>query len=286
MHKKPTIIFFGTSAYAVMVLSKLHESGMTPVVIITTPDKPAGKRLEMNPSPVKVWTLAHNLPLHQPEKLKDEAFQNEIKKLNPDLGIVVAYGKIIPQSIIDIPKHGTLNVHASLLPKLRGASPIETAVLTDERKTGVTIMVVDSEMDHGPIVASEEVVMEPWPPEAATLGKVLVASGAKLLIESIPGWIEGTLKAKEQDHSKATYTKKIEKTDGELDLSADPYQNFLKIQAYHDWPGTFFFVEKAGKKIRVLVKKATYENGELTILRVVPEGKKETAYSEFKKTLG
>ncbi len=285
--KKCNLIFFGTSDYSVMVLQTLIASGFTPALIVTTPDKPAGKHLVLTPPPVKVFAQSHNLPFIQPEKLKDPALLAELKSSNFDGGIVVAYGKIIPQEIIDVPKTGLLNLHASLLPKLRGASPIETAILQDKKNTGVTIMQVDAEMDHGPIVAQQEVSMQPWPPTAPELGKNLVRAGADLLVKIIPEWLSGNIKATEQDHSQATYTKKIEKKDGEIDLSADPYQNFLKIQAYREWPRTFLFVDKHNVKVRVIIADARFNEQEntLEITRVIPEGKKDMSYEDFKRSL-
>ena len=196
---------------------------------------------------------------------------------------MVAYGKIIPQNVLDIPAHGALNIHASLLPKFRGASPIESAILADDRNAGVTIMAIDGKMDHGPIVAQEKVIVENWPPEARELGDKLVSAGANLLVKILLDWISGKIEAMPQDESLATHAEKIKKTDGQIDLSGDPYQNFLKIQAFASWPTAFFFMERNGKKIRVIVKKAKYENGKLEILRVVPEGKKEMDYCELLK---
>lgn len=279
--KTPNLAFFGTSHYAVMILDALKNAGLSPSLIITTPDKPAGKGMQLTPPPVKVWAQEQKIEVLQPEKLKEAAFLETLKARNFDLFIVVAYGKIIPQEVIDISPKGALNVHASLLPKLRGASPIETAILQDEKHTGITIMLIDSEMDHGPIIAQKEVVMDPWPPKARELGKALVEAGGQLLIEVIPKWLAGSIEAKPQDHSQATYTKKIIKEDALIDLSADPYKNFRKIQAYAEWPKPYFFADKHGKKIRVIIKDAEYKNDTLIIKRVIPEGKKEMDYSAF-----
>ncbi len=282
---KPNIAFFGTSQYAVMILDALTNTDLLPTLIITTPDKPAGKGMQLTAPPVKIWALVHAIPVLQPEKLKEAAFIEKLREAQFDLFIVVAYGKIIPQEVIDISPHGALNVHASLLPKLRGASPIETAILEDEKNTGITIMLIDNEMDHGPIIAQQEVILEPWPPKAHDLGKALVQTGGELLVKVIPEWIAGKMQALPQDHSKATYTKKIEKGNALIDLSADPYENFRKIQAYTDWPKPYFFVEKNGKSIRVIIKEADFKDGILHILRVIPEGKKEMDYSIFQQSL-
>lgn len=282
---KPKIVFFGTSPYAVMILEALTHADLKPELIITTPDKPAGKGMQITPPPVKVWAVNHDQKVLQPEKLKDPLFLDVLKDENFDLFIVVAYGKIIPQEVIDLSPHGVLNVHASLLPKLRGASPIESAILEDMKQTGITIMIIDSQMDHGPILAQKEVIVEPWPPKARYLGKALVEAGGQLLVEVIPQWLNGTLQPQEQDHSQATYTKKIVKEDALIDLSDDPYLNFRKIQAYADWPKPYFFVERNGKQVRVIIKEAKYKDGILTILRVVPEGKKEMNYADLIKSV-
>ncbi|MDQ3014753.1 MAG: methionyl-tRNA formyltransferase [bacterium] len=285
--KKSNLAFFGTSHYAVMILDALKRAGLSPSLIITTPDKPAGKGMQLTPPPVKIWAQQEHIEVLQPEKLKETSFLETLKARNFDLFIVVAYGKIIPQEVINISPKGVLNVHASLLPKLRGASPIETAILQDEKHTGITIMLIDSEMDHGPIIAQKEVSMDPWPPKARELGYTLVETGGQLLVEVIPQWLNGSIEAKPQDHSCATYTKKIVKEDALIDLSADPYENFRKIQAYAEWPKPYFFTEKnspaaqAGKKIRVIIKDAEYKNDTLVIKRVIPEGKKEMDYSAF-----
>ncbi len=277
--------FFGTSDYSVMILDALKQAGLSPALVIAQPDKPKGRKLVITPPPTKVWALANDIRVLQPEKLKEESFISEIKNANYDLFIVVAYGKIIPQEVLDLSKHGALNVHASLLPKLRGASPIETAILEDEKNTGVTIMVVDAEMDHGPIVAQGKVEISNWPPKAKELGEKIVALGGELLVKSIPDFIADKTKLQEQDHSKATFTKKINKEDGEIDLSQDAYKNFLKIQAFSEWPTAFFFVEKNGKKTRVIITDAKYADGKLEILKVIPEGKKEMNYKDFERSL-
>jgi methionyl-tRNA formyltransferase len=284
-HLKPNFAFFGTSEYSVQTLDVLKHAGLLPTLIITTPDKPAGKKLELTPSPVKVWSTENNIPFIQPEKLKTEEVIQKLKAGHFDVFIVIAYGKIIPKEILDIPSHGALNIHASLLPKLRGASPIESAILTDKKNTGVTIMLIDEEMDHGPILAQEEVVVEPWPPKAHELGHKLVEAGSHLLIEMVPKWLKGEIIPLPQDHTQATYTEKIQKNDGLIDLAADPYQNFRKIQAFSVWPRTFFFVERNNQKIRVIITEAEFKNGMLNILKVIPEGKKEMNYSDFARSL-
>lgn len=271
-------VFFGSDAFSVAVLDELVRHNLTPSLIVTTPDRPQGRGLVLTPSPVRVWAQEHGITTLQPERL-DASF---IASLGTgwDLFLLASYGLIVPQQVLDIPTHGTLNVHPSLLPQYRGASPIESAMLADTKETGVTIMLMDSKMDHGPIVMQETAYFAHWP-KKPVVEEALATLGGRLLAEAIPLWLSGSIEATPQQHERATFTQKLTKADGELDLSADAYKNFLKIQAYTPWPGTFFFTEKHGKRIRVKVTDAAYEHGQLKILRVVPEGKKEVDYETF-----
>ncbi len=281
--KKIKLIFFGTSEYSVMVLDTLKEAGYLPELIITTPDKPQGRGLVLTPPPVKIWAEKNKIKYIQPETLKDEKVVEDTTKIEPDLGVAVAYGKIIPKELINTPKHGILNLHASLLPKYRGSCPIENAILNDEKENGSTIIKIDEKMDHGPIISKVPVSVSDWPPKSFELGEILVKEGARELARIIPLWVEGKIKPEIQDESIATYTKKIAKEDGLIDLSGDPYENFLKIRAYDGWPNAYFFAERSGKKIRVIIKDAEFKNGELKIIRVIPESKKEMNYGDFLK---
>lgn len=269
--------FFGTPEYSVMTLEKLHNAGFEISFVVTQPDRPSGRKMILTSPPVKNWAEKNLIPVYQPENLKDEGFIESIKKYNCDVFVVIAYGKIIPENILNIPKAKSLNIHGSLLPRLRGSCPIETAILNNEKNTGVTIIRMDSEMDHGPIVAKKDVIVEPWPPQATTLGNAIVEAGSDLLVSILPDWIEGKIKEEEQDHALATYTKKIQKEDGLIDLTDDPYKNYLKIQAYHGWPSAFFF--KDGKRIKIT--QASFQDGKLTIEKVIPEGKSEMDYKSL-----
>lgn len=279
--QKIKVGFFGTPDYAVMTLDALYQAGFDIAFVVTMPDRPQGRKMLLTPPPVKVWAEQHKVPVLQPEKLRDPVFIESLKNFECDVFIVIAYGKIIPDEILNIPKAKSLNIHGSLLPKLRGSCPIETAILNDEKKTGATIIRMDSEMDHGPIIAMKDVIVEPWPPRAGVLGNEIVKTGSELLVSILPDWIAGKLPEIEQDHSQATYTKMIQKEDGLMNLSDDPYKNYLKIQAYHGWPSAFFFVEKDGKKIRVKITQATFKDGQLIIEKVIPEGKSEMDYENF-----
>lgn len=285
------MVFYGTSEFSVYVLEVFKARGILPEVIVTTPDKPQGRKLIMTPPPSKVWAEKEGVKVMQFAKLNEDAIA-EIKALAPKLFIVASYGLIIPKAILDIPTEGTLNIHPSLLPLYRGASPLQSMILTDDKHTGVTIMQMDEKMDHGPIVAQKEILFtENFPPRVDELEKTLAEVGANLLVDNLEGYIGKTLELIPQDHDKATFTKKISKEDGLVNvetLTGDvAYQQYLKIQALHGWPGTYFYVEKetaeGPKKIRVVIKDASWEKDTSTLIlkRVTPEGGKEMNYSDF-----
>jgi methionyl-tRNA formyltransferase len=273
-------VYFGTPEFAAIILDELETAGYLPTLIVTAPPKPKGRKLVLTPSEVEVWGKTHDIPVITPTTLKNEEIIPILQKEGAHLFVVAAYGKIIPKTILDIPSHGVINVHPSLLPKFRGSAPIESAILSNETRTGVTIMQLDEEMDHGPVIAQRERIIANWPPRGSELTRDLAHFGGKLLAEIIPEWLNG-LKAFPQDHSRATFTKKISKEDGLIDLSGDPLLNYKKIRAYDEWPGAYFFLERNGKQIRVKITNAEYRNGALTILRVIPEGKKEMSYEDF-----
>ena len=281
------IAFFGGEPLAVPALEALRERHILPDLIITNPDTPQGRKLILTPPPTKIWAEKYELAVFQPEKVSDPEVIKKLASENFDLFIVVAYGKILPEAIVSMPRLGTINVHPSLLPRFRGPSPIRSTILNDERETGVTIMKMDSEMDHGPIIAQEKVTIdkEQWPIPGRTLDNLLANAGARLLTEVLPQWIGGNCETHEQNHKEATFTKILTKEMGEIDLHDDPYQNLLKIRAFDGWPGTYFFTEKNGKKVRVKITDAELnDKGDLEILRVIPEGKKEMDFLTFTKS--
>lgn len=285
MNKIPTIAFFGTPQIAVWVLDELKKENLLPALVITNPDAPKGRKLALTPSPVALWAEREGIETLKLQTLKDASVAEALKSSGCDLFIVAAYGKIIPQAILDIPKYKTLNVHPSLLPKLRGASPIRSAILQDVFPTGVSIMVLTQGIDEGPLLAQEAAAITPemWPVRGAALDYLLAQHGGSLLARTIPKWVEGSVNAQAQKHSEATYCEKITKEMGELDLTADPYKNYLKICAFDEWPGTYFFTEQNGKRVRVKIAGASFAHGTLTITRVIPEGKKEMDYTAFLK---
>jgi len=277
-------IFFGSSLFSVIVLNELLKAGFKPAAAVTIPDQPAGRGLKNRPSAVKQWAGGKAVPVLTPEKLNGDLIA-AIKTFQPHFFITASYGKILPNNLLRLPPRGALNVHPSLLPRYRGPSPVESVIMADDKKTGVSIIEMDDKMDHGPIVAAREVPATPWPPEAPFLEELLAGEGGRLLVDVIPAWLTGKLIAKPQDESLATYTKKISKEDGRIDLGDDPRKNFLKIKALAGWPGVYFFMERNGRKIRVIIKQASLIRGKLLIDRVLPEGKKEMSYTDFLRGL-
>ena len=277
-------VFFGGSEFSVLVLDELKAQNILPNLIITTPDKPKGRKLVLTPTPVKIWAQKNNIEVLDPVSLKknNEELIVKLKIEYYNLFLVASYGKIIPQEILDIPQKGTLNVHPSLLPKLRGASPIKSAILS-ENETGVSIMLLDAEMDHGPILAEEKIIS--WennnPPYEKDLAEMLGHKGGQMLAKIIPDWLEGKIEAKEQNHEQATLCGKIEKEDGQINLEDDPQKNLRKIHAFHQWPVAFYFAERNEKKVRVNIKSAHIENEKLVLKTVVPEGKREMPFTDF-----
>ncbi len=279
MFKNIKIAFFGSSEFSIIVLDELKKNGVNPAFIVTTPDKEQGRKMILTPNIVKTWAENNSIEYITPESLKEESVQNKLSEYN--LFIVASYGKIIPKIIIDLPNYHTLNIHPSLLPKYRGPSPLQEQILNDEKNIGVSIMMIDEQVDHGAILAQKEVSISNWPVGFNSLQEILGKEGAKILAEILPDWIASKISEKEQNHNEATFTKKTEKADGLLDLSEDAYKNYLKILAYEDWPGTYFIQNEK----RVIVKKASYKNNELKIERVVPEGKKEMNYEDYLRGL-
>ncbi len=272
-------IFFGTPELSTYTLTALEKEGLVPNVIITAPDSPQGRGLVLTPSPVKLWALERNIPVYTPEKIRNNEEVHQLCK-QYEFAILAAYGKIIPQSLLDCFPKGILNVHPSLLPLYRGPSPLEYQILQDEKEFGVTIIKLDSECDHGPIIAQREISFTETPSKEE-LGQKGFAEGGKLIAQYIGPYLSGVLPTLEQNHALATYTKKIEKKDGEILPNDTEQQKYLKYLAYKPWPGTFFFIDYNGKKIRLKITQAKFEENIFVIEKVIPEGKKEMFYSDL-----
>lgn len=276
-------IFFGTPELSTHTLNALEKEGLLPTAIVTAPDAPAGRGLVLAPSPVKIWALAKGIPVYAPEKIRNN---EEIHALcrQFQFAILAAYGKIIPQSILDCFPKGILNVHPSLLPLYRGPSPLEFQILNDEKEFGVTIIKLDSECDHGNVIAQREITFTETPSKQK-LGEVGFSEGGKLIAQYLGPYISGVLPTLEQNHELATFTQKIEKKDGEILSTDTERQKYLKYLAYQPWPGTFFFIEHGGRKIRLKITQARFENNTFVIEKVIPEGKKEMPYIDFTRGL-
>lgn len=276
-------VFFGTPEFSAHTLDALEKEGLVPRAIITAPDSPQGRGLVLTPSPVKIWALERNIPVYTPEKIKGNEEIHQLCK-GFEFAVLAAYGKIVPQSLLDCFPKGILNVHPSLLPSYRGPSPLEYQILRDEKEFGVTIIKLDSECDHGPIVAQREIHFTRTPSKEE-LGQIAFSEGGKLIAQYIGPYLSGVLPTLEQNHTQATFTHKLEKKDGEIFTVDTEREKYLKFLAFKPWPGTFFFFEHADKKIRLKITHATYENETFLIEKVVPEGKKEMLYSDFLRGL-
>lgn len=279
MTKDINWVFFGSSQFSVYVLDELKTHHILPRLIITTSDKPKGRKLVLTPTPVKTWAEENGIAVIEPLSLKNNNAEliSKLKSGSYDLFLVASYGKIIPKEIFEIPEHKTLNIHPSLLPKYRGASPIQSQILEDTKKIGTTIMQIEETMDTGPIVIQKNIVLENWPMGRKELEKILAKEGARLLAHILPEWLIGAIDPIMQNEDLATYCQKIEKTFGEINLAEDPYKNLLKIKAFEEWPTAYYFYNDK----RIIVTEATIENGMLKILKVIPEGKKEMPYEDF-----
>lgn len=264
------IIFLGTPELSVTILKSLLHAGYEIPLVVTSPDKPVGRKQILTPSAVKSFALEKGLKVITPEKL-DEDVLEEIRLSGGGLGIVVAYGHIIPQKVIDSLPKGFLNIHYSLLPEFRGASPVEQSILSGQKETGVTIQKLVFKLDAGPIIAVEKFPLDNQitTPE---LKDRLTEIGADLLTKILPDYLEGKIDPVEQDESKATHCKKINKADGEIKLTDSDESKWLKYRGYFGWPGIFYFDEN-GKRNKIT--EAILENGKFIIKKIIPEGKKE-----------
>lgn len=237
--KKISLVFMGTAEFAVPSLKALAQSELFNVLaVVTQPDRRAGRKKVLTPPPVKKTAVELGLPVLQPEKITE--IHDQLAEFNADVFVVVAYGQILPKSILDIPEHGVINVHGSILPKYRGASPIQSAVLNQEKETGVTIMIMDEKMDHGDILKISTVDISKSE-TSETLTEKLSFLGANALLDTIPQYIEGSITPQPQDHSQATYTKKITKESGRIDWTKPAKGIEAMIRAYTPWPTAYTF---------------------------------------------
>ena len=232
----------GTADFSCASLAALAaEPRFQVVAVVTQPDKPKGRDLKLQPSPVKVLAEKLGLPVKQPHRARDEHFIGELRALQPDLMVVVAYGQILPPAILDLPPHGCLNVHGSLLPKYRGAAPIQRAMANGDTVTGIAIMKMDAGLDTGPVLTMRATPILPTE-DCPALYARLAQMGADLLVETIPGWVAGTIVPQIQPVEGVTYAAKIKKEDAHVDWLLPATVLWNRLRAFTPWPGAFTFL--------------------------------------------
>ncbi len=236
------IVFMGTAELSCDSLEKLARTqGFQIAAVVTQPDRPRGRALKEQSSPVKTLALRLGLPVLQPERACDEKFIADLRGLQPDLIVVAAYGQILPQSILDLPRHGCLNVHTSLLPRYRGAAPIQWAIANGDAETGVTIMKMDAGLDTGPMVSQRRTAIQPAD-DSATLHDRLARLGAELLAQTIPDYVAGKIQPQPQPAAGASRAPKIKKEDGRIDWNRPAREIWNRLRAFTPWPGAFTFL--------------------------------------------
>lgn len=248
------VVFMGSPTFAIPSLDALAGlDGVEIVSVVTQPDRPSGRGQKLRPSAIKARALKLGLPVWTPKSLKKKKNQQQLRELAPDIMVVVAYGEILRRSVLDIAPHGALNVHGSLLPRHRGAAPIAGALLAGDKETGVTIMLMDEGMDTGPILAMHKVPVAPTDTRG-TLFETLSTLGADLLINTLPRWLAGEITPQAQEHDAATYTRQLEKHEGELNWTHSAEQIANRIRAFDPWPSTF--TSWQGKRLKILAATA------------------------------
>ena len=298
------LVFMGTPEFSAKILEGIFNDGYDVIGVITEPDKPTGRDMKVASTPVKRFATEKGIKVYQPEK--KIGVTEAVKELNPDICVVAAYGKIITKETLEIPKYGCINFHVSLLPELRGPSPIQYSILLGLPKTGVTIMIMDEGMDTGPILTQIEIPIEKSD-TSTSIQEKLLDKGLPLLLQTIPEYIDGSIKPQNQEDDKATYCKMIEKEDGHIDFNRNAEEEERKIRAFDVWPGVFTFWN--GKRIKILeiediqylisnIQYPNYEPGEVfldenknlclafakgfwIVKRLQMEGKKEMSAKDF-----
>ncbi len=230
-------VFMGTPRFAATILESLLHNQWPMLAVYTQPDRPAGRGHGMSPTPVKQLAVQRGVPVVQPETLKSDEAVAELARFGPDLIIVAAYGFILPDAVLASPGYGCLNIHPSLLPRHRGASPIASAILCGDDTTGVTVMLMDRGMDTGPIVAQEKATVSPED-TTGSLSSRLAEVGAGLMMKTLPEWMAGRLEARAQDASQATYSRVITVDDAEIDWRLSALELWRMVRAYNPWPGS------------------------------------------------
>lgn len=292
----PKIVFFGTPIFGQIVLQRLLSEKVKVVAVVTSPDKSLGQEQVLTPSPVRILAKEHKIPTLTPSNRKEmlAATNRKLMKLKPDLFVVASYKWIIPPETLAIPSKGALNVHPSLLPKYRGISPVQAAILNGDQETGVTIMLMDEQMDHGPILAQEKILLEPAETTPAAMVK-LAQAGGKLLVMTIPHYLTDKITPQPQDHSQATYTKLIKKEDGRVNWAESNLRIERMVRAYNPWPGVWTTVGEMAEQLerelrnarhqnlRLKILQAHIENGTISLDLIQVEGKNPISFADFGK---
>ena len=248
------VVFLGTPEFAVPTLRALHESvGTAVALVVTQPDRPTGRGQRLLPTAVKSFALERGLAVFQPERLRGPDVIERLRAADADLFVIAAYGQLLRQAVLDLPRHGCLNVHPSLLPRHRGPSPIAAAILAGDERTGVTIMLTERGMDTGPILA-QEIVPLGREETSASLTPRLADLGAELLLRTIPGWIAGTIAPQPQDEDRATHSRLFTKADGAIDWTRPADDLERQVRALNPWPRAFTFAR--GQRLQVLLARA------------------------------
>jgi methionyl-tRNA formyltransferase len=262
-----TLVFLGTPSFAVPTLVRVIEAGHRVLAVFTQPDRPKGRGGQLSTSPVKETALKLGLPVHQPERIRRPDPVEQLKQMQPDAMVVVGYGQIIPQSIIDIPRHGILNVHGSLLPKYRGAAPIQWAIANGESTTGVTTMRIDAGLDTGDMLLKWETSIGPEE-SAVELGQRMAQAGADLLVQTLAEIEAGTLRAEPQDNGQASLAPILKKEDGEVDWSWPAGKIFNRARGFLPWPGAYSYFR--GQLFHIWKARVAEENSDSAPGRLMP----------------
>jgi len=239
----------GTPQFSVPALELLNSSKYDVVAVYTQPDRPSGRGKTASAPPVKLIAEVHGVPVFQPKRFRDETEIERLSALKPDVIVVVAYGQILPQDVLEIPIFGCINIHPSLLPKYRGAAPVAAAILAGDEETGVSIMLMDAGMDTGPVLSQRRVSIGPRDTTESLEAK-LADVGANLLMETLPELVEQKLVPERQDNSKAIYTEQISKKDGEMNWQISAVELERRVRAFHPWPGCYTYWQ--GKVLKIL----------------------------------
>lgn len=251
------IVFLGTPLAAVPTLQTLIEAGHRPVLVITQPDRPAGRGRRPQAPPVKQLALEHGLEVEQPEKVRGRVFRERLEQCRPDLLVVVAYGRILPLRVLELAARGAVNVHFSLLPRYRGAAPVQWALARGETVTGVTTMLMNEKMDEGDVLLAREVPIEDGE-HAPALGERLAVAGAALLMETLEGLSRGKLVARRQDHDRATLAPMLKREDGQIDPGLDAEEIERRVRGFDPWPGVW--LSRVGRRLRLIDVRAMGED--------------------------